>query len=52
MTTLEFFEKELQKCERNLDRQISRNAPKGDLENINWKIYHYGVACEILRGEQ
>lgn len=52
MTTLEFMEKELEKHKQNLERQQTRNAPKGDLENIVTKIKHYEVVCRLLRKEE
>ena len=52
MTTLEFFEKELKRCEFNLEQQILRNAPQDNIENIRQKINHYTVACELLRTEK
>ena len=51
MTTLEFFKKELHKCEVNLDKQMSRNAPEKDIENVREKLKHYSLACELLRKE-
>jgi hypothetical protein len=50
MTTLEFMEKELNKHKQNLERQISRNAPADNIENIKIKISHYEKVCELLKG--
>lgn len=52
MTTLEFFERELKRCEVNLEQQTLRNAPQDNIENIRHKINHYTVACELLRAEK
>ena len=49
MTTLEFMEKELKKCELNLIQQIARDAPDENIANIKTKIGHYEKVCELLR---
>jgi hypothetical protein len=51
MTTLEFMEKELKKCELNLIQQIARDAPTDHISNIKDKIGHYEKVCELLRRE-
>ena len=50
MTTLEFMERELNKCKRNLACQLERNAPADNIENIRIKISHYERVCDLLRG--
>jgi hypothetical protein len=52
MTTLEFMAKELYKCKTNLEQEISRNAPKENIENIKTKISHYEKVCELLKGRK
>jgi hypothetical protein len=52
MTTLEFMQKELRKCQVNLEQQIARNAPPDNIENIKAKISHYEEACEALKGSE
>lgn len=49
MTTLEFLEKELAKCEINVTKQTKRNAPQENIENIKRKIGFYADACCRLR---
>lgn len=49
MTTLEFVQKELRKCQVNLEQQIARNAPPDNIENIKNKISHYEEVCELLK---
>lgn len=50
MTTLEFMERELNKCKRNLACQEERNAPSDNIENIKIKIFHYESVCALLKG--
>ena len=50
MTTLEFMERELNKCKRNLVCQVERNAPADNIENIKIKISHYERVCDLLKG--
>ena len=49
MTTLDFLEKELARCEINLVKQTERNAPMENIENIKRKIGFYADACSVLR---
>ena len=49
MTTLEFMEKELQKCKINMQKETQRNAPAEHVENIKKKVGYYTEVCDILR---
>ena len=49
MTTLEYMEKQLSKCEINLKHQKERGAPEGNIINIENKIGYYTEVCNLLR---
>ena len=50
MTTLEYFQKELEKHKKNHERLVARNAPEQDIINVKTKISYYEGACESLKG--
>lgn len=52
MTTLEYMEKQLNKHQKVLEREIKRDAPEEQIENIKKKIGHYEEACDILKEKQ
>ena len=49
MTALEYMEKQAQSHRINYNRQVLRNAPEKDLENIKEKIGYYEEAVEALK---
>jgi uncharacterized protein (DUF2164 family) len=49
MTTVDFIEKELRKCRKNLGLQKSRGSPEIQIKNIEEKIFHYENALKILK---
>ena len=49
MTTLEYMEKELKRHKLNLEREIQRNVPAEQIENIKKKVGYYTEVCEALR---
>ena len=49
MTALEYMEKQVKKCERNLCREFDRGATLEVLNNIRAKIGYYEAAVEALK---
>ena len=48
MTALEYMEKQAQSNRINYNRQVLRNAPEKDLENIKKNVGYYEEAVEAL----
>ena len=49
MTTIEYFEKQLQKHRKNYEREVLRNAPTETIMGIINKISYYEQAVEALK---
>ena len=49
MTALEYMEKQAQSNRINYNRQVLRNAPEKDLENIKKNVGYYEEAVEALK---
>lgn len=49
MSTLEFMEKELRRCEINLKLAEDRKASAEHIENIKAKVQHYQKVCKMLK---
>ena len=50
MTTLEYMEKQLEKCKLNYQRESERGATEEVLVNISKKIDYYAEVVEVLKG--
>ena len=49
MTALEYMEKQLQKHQKNFEKEFRRGVPNEQLYHILEKASHYKAACEALR---
>lgn len=50
MTTLEFMKKELLRLRRNHYNAVLRDAPAKNISDLQTKITHYEIVCELLKG--
>lgn len=49
MTAIEYVEKQLRKCEINLEKEIKRDSPQEVIDNIKKKIGYYKECIEALQ---